>query len=66
MLSTGPALFRQSSSHAKVTDVSRDLAAIRDLVISPAHLIKPQRRAMSEGSMYERMAYLLTAPCRNF
>ena len=52
-----PALFGQSSSRAKVGDASRDLAAIRNQFINPAHLTKPECWPLSEGSTYEMMAY---------
>ena len=51
MLSMQPAPFRQSSSRAKVTDASRDLAAIRDALISPPHLTKPERWPLPEGPL---------------
>ena len=57
MLSTAPALFRQCRSRAKVTAASRDLAAIRDPFIGPAHLTKPERLPMLERSIYEGVAY---------
>ena len=49
MLSLEQALFRQSSSRAKITDASRDLATIRDPFISPAHLTKPERWSLTGG-----------------
>ena len=54
MLSVEPALFRQSSSRARVTDASRDFVAIRDSFISPAHLTKPERWLLPEGQCRKR------------
>ena len=56
MLNMEQALFRQSGSRAKVTDASRDLAAILYPFISPAHLTKKGRWPLPEGSIYDGVA----------